>query len=276
MAEPNVFNFNARPWAPEEDAVLLRHADAASTPWQGCATASVALSRSTKACYQRYVKLKGKAPAGRSAPHLALHRLVRVKGRLGAQDIEQVARATGLHYHAALSTLASLHAKGAIAEPCPGCPDLQARDEEVARLSAEAVRLEQFLQESERKVESLRARVAELEAKLGVGLDPFAEKLTELQEVLALGGKLIFECNLEMKLERKGVFKKPKLDPRTGALVGWLHLAWSNLEWALVDLVTGSAGSPERVRKQQALLNACIEGLMAESLKTSKTLKEVV
>jgi hypothetical protein len=270
MAGPKTLNFHARPWAPEEDAVLLRHANAASTPWQGCAAAGVALGRSTKACYQRYVKLKGRAP---EAPaHLALHRLARVKGRLGARDIEQVARATGLHYHAALSTLASLHARGAIAGPCPGCPDLKARDEEIVRLSAEVTRLEQLLREAEREAGALRARVAEFEAKLGVGVDPLAGELTHHQESVALAGQILFRY----ALEKRSALPAPGICE----LAGRFDLARCKLEHALADLAAGRDTLSE-ARKWQAFLNASVERLVTESLriktiKIPKTQKEVV
>ena len=262
-------NFQARPWTDDEDRVLLERAGSAPTPWEGFKAASAVLGRSLSACKNRYAKLRarGAAPETVSPMHRVLHRLARTKGRLSTEDIERVANETGLRYHSALSALAGLHARNALTGPCPECSDLKARDEEITRLSAEVTRLERLLREAEREAEALRERIAGLEAGLGVGLDPFAEKLAEKRELLALAGEL----DLKYDLERLGVHARPA--PEVRAFAGRLALARRDLEWALARLTAGRPGALEDVRRYQALLNACVEGLVA-SIKKPK--KEVV
>lgn len=271
MAGPKALNFHARPWTPEEDAVLLRCVRSASTPWEGLKAASAALGRSLSGCKNRFYHLTGESLAS-SPANRELHRLARVKGRLNAPDIERVARATGIHYHSALAALASLHARGAVSDTCPGCSDLQMRDKEVARLGAEVARLEQLLQEANHEAEALRARVADMEAKLGVGLDPLAGELSYWQEGVALGMRVVTRDDLK----RRGALLRDDLSE----LIGRFGVARCQLEHAVVDACAGEAKALAKIRKQQAFLNACIESLMAkfsENQKVSqKTSKEAV
>lgn len=235
-----VFNFHAKPWAPEEDAVLLRCVRNAPTPWEGLKAASAALGRSLSGCKNRFYHLTGESLAS-SPANRELHRLARVKGRLNAPDIERVARAAGVHYHSALAALASLHARGTVSDTCPGCSE----------------------------VEALRARVRELEVKLGINLDPLEGKLTYHQESIALAGQILFRY----ALEKRGALPAPGICE----LAGRFDLACCKLEHALADLAAGK-GSPGEVWKWQALLNACVERFLAEAGKSkiSKITKEVV
>ena len=243
-----------RPWTPLEDQILLRHISSASTPWRGCLAASRVINRTAKACYDRYArKLAGKpkpaetkpAEAAKSKSRLMLHRRVRSKGRLTAGEIEEIAQATGRHYHSVLSALGGLHAHDVFSDPCPGCG-------EVKSLRSRIAELEPALQARETQLERLRTRVAELESTLGSGIDPLSIKLGEPDNIIAGLGACAITTSC-----RQQVLAVPKAFD----VLGLLTWVCSKVEDIAPKVLLNPGKYSAGARKYYAVLGACLSWL---------------